>query len=132
MGDSLIFELRGLSQFEVYVFRGTGLPIEISSSQVSQAPKVVSTDSEISQRDGFNYNLNASCNRFQHLVGERSEGSEDDDDLFEAVTRKRKFGEEDAASASWCADPHNPSIRLRLSELVSIYETLTRPMDFFF
>ena len=121
VGDSLIFELRGLSQFEVYVFRGTGLPTEISSSQ---APKDWSgTDSEISQKNG-NYNsIGAGCNRFHHLIAESSEGSEDID-LCEAVARKRKTREEDAASASQCTSQSPSFIKFRLSELVSMRETL--------
>ena len=118
VGDSLIFELRGLSQFEVYVFRGTGLPAELVSS--SQAPKDWSTDFEVSQKNGNCNSSGTGCNRFQHLAAESSEGSEDID-LCEAVTaKKRRIGEEDAASASLQCSQNPFFIKLRLSELVSI------------
>ncbi|KAG0627027.1 hypothetical protein M758_2G168800 [Ceratodon purpureus] len=116
VGDSLIFELRGLSQFDVYVFRGSGFPTEISSSQ---APKDWSTESGISQKNGNCNSDGAGCNKFQHLVGESSEGSEDID-LCEVVARKRKARGEDTASASQCASQNPSFIKLRLSELENV------------
>ncbi|KAG0587986.1 hypothetical protein KC19_2G206900 [Ceratodon purpureus] len=94
VGDSLIFHLKGKSEFQVYIFRGTGNPTTYDSS--------------------------AGCSAHQHLSGEGSDGLQGiPEDLCEAIAKKRKLvGSKEAAAV---CTPENPSpIKLRLSELENV------------
>ena len=125
IGNSLIFELRGMSEFQVHIFRGSGNTTAISSSHLSTQ---LSTDSElISQMKNGQYSdSSAGCSTYQHISAERSDGSlGSSDDLYEVVLeKKRKIGEKAPSSGSaFQFNPENScAIKLRLSELVSTWK----------
>ena len=83
-GDDLLFSLRAMSEFDVYVFRETGNSVKSSSFQAPRNQPQVEV-----RRSGR-------C-RDRHLVAERSEGSVDD--LSELCTKKKRVGEHDAVFA---------------------------------
>lgn len=94
VGDSLIFELKGLSEFEVHVFRKDARNLTSASS--SHAPEKRSIDTELSQRNGKN-DFGAGYSSQQHVALERSEGSVDD--LSNWIAKKRDFGDGGDVSA---------------------------------
>ncbi|KAG0627028.1 hypothetical protein M758_2G168900 [Ceratodon purpureus] len=117
VGDSLIFHLRGKSEFQVYIFRGTGNPTTVSSSH---APPKCSTDSSDLSGRSAQYDSSAGCSAHQHLSGEGSDGLQGlPEDLCEAIAKKRKLvGSEEAAAV---CTPENPSlIKLRLTDLENV------------
>lgn len=115
VGDSLIFQLKGMSEFHVHIFRGTGNPTAISSSH---APAKCSTDSEFSRKNG-QHDSSAGCSGQQSLSAEGSDGSLGlPNDLFEAIAKKWKRVEEEAGAVR--TSENSSLIKLRLSELVSI------------
>jgi hypothetical protein len=115
VGDSLIFELRGISEFAVHIFRGNGNPDAVSSSTVS---KKCSIDSELSKENG-NDDSSAGCSSHQHLVAQGSGGSAGG--LSELRIAKREIGEEGAdVSVSRSTLQNSSCINLhQVSELVS-------------
>ncbi|KAG0578559.1 hypothetical protein KC19_4G033000 [Ceratodon purpureus] len=75
VGDSLIFELRRMSEFAVHIFRATGNANGLPSSNAES--KKCYTDSELSQKNG-NDDSSAGYSSPQHiLAAQRSGGSTD-------------------------------------------------------
>jgi hypothetical protein len=116
VGDSLVFELTAVSEFEVHIVRKTtGNPTSASSSH---APEKRSIDSELSQKNENNV-TGAGCSSHQHLALERSEGSVDD--LSNWIAKKRKVGDYQAEiSVSQSALQNSSCMNSHPQELVNI------------